>query len=79
MPGTKMPQTFTNKMPENRVNVPTAAAVFPKELGAVPRSWMATACNLVRFTEFEKGGHFAALEAPESLASDIRAFFHEDV
>eukprot|EP00935_MAST-01C_sp_MAST-1C-sp1_P000285 g285.t1 len=79
MPGTSRPQTFTHKMPDNRVTVPTAAAVFPKELGAVPRSWMATACNLVRFTEFEKGGHFAALEAPESLASDIRAFFHEDV
>jgi len=28
-----------------------------------------------RWSEFPKGGHFAALEQPEALVSDIRAFF----
>lgn len=31
--------------------------------------------NIVHWTEFERGGHFAALEAPAFLVSDIRAFF----
>ena len=31
--------------------------------------------NVVHWTEFERGGHFAALEAPAFLVSDIRAFF----
>ena len=31
--------------------------------------------NVVRWTEFGRGGHFAALEAPDLLAGDIRAFF----
>jgi epoxide hydrolase len=29
----------------------------------------------VRWTEFDHGGHFAALEQPELLVADIRAFF----
>jgi pimeloyl-ACP methyl ester carboxylesterase len=29
----------------------------------------------VRWTEFDKGGHFAALENPEFLIDDVRAFF----
>jgi pimeloyl-ACP methyl ester carboxylesterase len=31
--------------------------------------------HIVRWTEFEKGGHFAAREAPAFLLGDIRAFF----
>ena len=50
----------------------------PKE-ATVPREWMAAATNLVRWSEFDKGGHFAALEHPEAMIKDIRAFFHEDV
>jgi pimeloyl-ACP methyl ester carboxylesterase len=31
--------------------------------------------NVVRWTEFEDGGHFAALENPEFLTGDVRDFF----
>lgn len=31
--------------------------------------------NIVRWTSFERGGHFAAMEQPELLVADIRAFF----
>ena len=31
--------------------------------------------NIVRWTEFDRGGHFAAMEAPDLLVGDIRAFF----
>jgi hypothetical protein len=30
---------------------------------------------VVRWSEFGRGGHFAALEAPEELAFDVREFF----
>jgi len=33
--------------------------------------------NLRRWTEMKRGGHFAALEAPEALAEDVRAFFRD--
>ncbi len=31
--------------------------------------------NIQRWTMMQKGGHFAALEQPEALAREIRAFF----
>ena len=33
--------------------------------------------NIQRWTELPRGGHFAALEEPEALAADLRAFFHD--
>jgi pimeloyl-ACP methyl ester carboxylesterase len=63
--------------PLPRVETPTAAAIFPKELTKTPRAWAEAAFNLKRFTVFASGGHFAALEEPEALVGDIRAFFRE--
>jgi pimeloyl-ACP methyl ester carboxylesterase len=31
--------------------------------------------DLRRWTEMPRGGHFAALEEPQALAEDVRAFF----
>ena len=58
-----------------RVEVPTACAVFPKEISIPPRRWAEAQYNVTRWTEMPKGGHFAALEQPQLLADDIRAFF----
>jgi hypothetical protein len=33
--------------------------------------------KLAYWNEHERGGHFPAMEAPEQLAGDIRAFFHK--
>jgi pimeloyl-ACP methyl ester carboxylesterase len=60
-----------------RVEVPTAAAIFPKELYKTPRAWAEAAFDLRRFTIFPSGGHFAALEEPEALVGDLRAFFRD--
>jgi pimeloyl-ACP methyl ester carboxylesterase len=62
---------------EPRIEVPTAAAVFRKELYKAPRAWVEAAFNLKRFTVFPSGGHFAALEEPAALVGDLRAFFRE--
>ena len=31
--------------------------------------------HIVHWSEFDRGGHFAAMEAPDLLIGDIRAFF----
>lgn len=58
-----------------RIEVPTACAVFPKEIAIPPRRWVEAQTNLTRWTEMPRGGHFAALEEPELLVDDIRTFF----
>ena len=58
-----------------RVEVPTAAALFPAELLSwPPRSYVERIYNIARWTEMPRGGHFAALEQPTLLIEDIRAF-----
>jgi len=58
-----------------RVEVPTAAALFPAELLAwPPRSYVERLYNITHWSEMPRGGHFAALEEPELLIDDIRAF-----
>jgi pimeloyl-ACP methyl ester carboxylesterase len=49
--------------------------VFPKEINIPPRRWVEAQHNLARWTEMPRGGHFAALEEPDLLVRDIRAFF----
>jgi len=63
--------------PGQRVEVPTAAARFAKEAPFPPRSWIERGYDLRRYTEFPRGGHFAAMEEPELLAEDVRKFFKE--
>ena len=59
----------------NRVEVPTAAALFPAELLSwPPRSYAERIYNIARWTEMPRGGHFAALEQPGLLIDDLRAF-----
>ena len=58
-----------------RGEVPTACALFPKELLSwPPRSYVERIVNVQRWTEMPRGGHFAALEVPDLLLNDIRAF-----
>lgn len=61
----------TNK----RIETPTAAALFPREILKPPREWAEEAFNIQRWTVMPRGGHFAAMEEPKLLADDIRAFF----
>lgn len=54
-------------------SVPTGFAVFPKDLSI--RSMVKRQYNIVHWSEFDRGGHFAALEAPDLLMDDIQLFF----
>jgi pimeloyl-ACP methyl ester carboxylesterase len=55
--------------------VPAGFALFPKDILTPPRAWAERFFNVQRWTEMDRGGHFAALEEPELLANDIRSFF----
>lgn len=59
----------------DRIETPTGCAIFPKELTIPPRKWAEARFNVVQWTEMPRGGHFAAMEEPELLVQDIRAFF----
>ena len=58
-----------------RIQAPAAMAWFPHEISPAPREWGERSYNVQRWTEMPRGGHFAALEEPELLVEDIRAFF----
>ncbi|MFJ7153998.1 epoxide hydrolase family protein [Streptomyces sp. NPDC101118] len=54
---------------------PTGLAVFPYD-NFIPLRHIAERTNrIVRWTEYDRGGHFAALEVPDLLVADVRAFF----
>ncbi|WP_326730876.1 epoxide hydrolase [Streptomyces phaeochromogenes] len=59
--------------PVTRSEVPTAVANFGEDVAI--RRWTEETNTVVRWTEFDRGGHFAALEVPELLTGDIREFF----
>lgn len=63
---------FTTRV--DRVEVPTAVALFPHDLATPPRSWAERTYNVTRYTLMPRGGHFAPHEEPALLADDIRAF-----
>ncbi len=60
-----------------RIDVPTGYAAFPREIVRPPRSFAERMYNIRRWTAMPAGGHFAALEEPEALATELRAFFRD--
>jgi pimeloyl-ACP methyl ester carboxylesterase len=40
-----------------------------------PREWVERSFSVAQWTDMPSSGHFAALEQPELIAKDIRAFF----
>ncbi|HVY05071.1 MAG TPA: epoxide hydrolase [Burkholderiales bacterium] len=58
------------------IKVPMGYAEFPREILRPPRSLAQSMySDIRRWSKMPKGGHFAALEQPELLASEIREFF----
>jgi pimeloyl-ACP methyl ester carboxylesterase len=55
--------------------VPTGVAVFPNDTTIRPLAERDH--SIVHWAEFSRGGHFAALEAPDLLIGDVREFFRQ--
>lgn len=53
---------------------PTGVAVFPGNFRSI-RRFAERANNIVHWSQFDRGGHFAAMDAPDLLVGDLRTFF----
>jgi pimeloyl-ACP methyl ester carboxylesterase len=53
--------------------VPTGVAVFAEDIPI--RRYAEQGNNIEHWSEFDRGGHFAAMEAPDLLVGDVRRFF----
>lgn len=63
--------------PEPASPVPTAVAVLPADMMTPIRRLAETNHNIVRWTTFPRGGHFAAMEVPDLVVDDLRASFQD--
>ena len=61
--------------PAGPTTVPLALAGFGGDFSGIRRFAERDHANIVRWTMFDHGGHFAAHKAPAELIGDIRAFF----
>ena len=64
--------------PGTRIEVPAGFAIFANEFvsaGRPPRELAERTYQVTRWSELPPGGYFPALEEPEMLAGEIRAFF----
>lgn len=52
---------------------PTGVAVFAEDIAI--RRYAEYGNNVVHWSDFDRGGHFAAMEAPDLLIDDVRTFF----
>jgi epoxide hydrolase len=60
-------------VPPQPVTVPVGVAVFAEDYAI--RRYGERGHHIVHWTEFDRGGHFAAMEAPDLLVGDVRSFF----
>ncbi len=60
--------------PLPRVDTPFGHAQFPAEIIFTPRSWAEQTFKVARWTRMARGGHFPALEVPDLLVKELRAF-----
>ncbi|WP_310828675.1 epoxide hydrolase family protein [Paenibacillus pedocola] len=66
----------THSLPAlGRIEVPTGIAILPADVLTPPKDWAMRNLNITRWTSLPRGGHFTAMEEPELLAEDIRAFY----
>jgi len=63
--------------PTEPTQLPMAVAAFGGDFSGIRRFAHRDHANIVRWSVFESGGHFAAHKAPDVLVDDVRAFFRE--
>lgn len=68
-------ESFT-KVGFDPINIPSAISMFPKEIYLTSKRWAERRFTDLRyFNELTKGGHFAAMEQPETFVGEVRAAF----
>lgn len=56
-------------------SAPTGIAVFADDFQSMRPFAERDNTNIVHWTEYDRGGHFASMEVPDVLAADVRDFF----
>jgi microsomal epoxide hydrolase len=70
-----LPTAAAPASPPPPLPVPVGVAVFPHDIALPIRRFADQAFpNIVRWTEFDRGGHFPAMEEPDLFVADLRAF-----
>ncbi|MFC7510933.1 alpha/beta fold hydrolase [Streptomyces thermocarboxydus] len=59
--------------------VPVGVAVLPHDITQSVRPLAERLYDIRHWSEFDRGGHFAAMEVPELFAEDVRTFFQGPV
>ena len=57
--------------------VPAGFALFPKDISSPPKEFAERFFTVKRWTKMKKGGHFTAMEEPQDLADELKAFAEE--
>jgi pimeloyl-ACP methyl ester carboxylesterase len=68
-------QVGRGAIPQEYIGVPTGIARFPGEVTRTPRAWVEHRYNVTHWTEYDRGGHFAAMQVPDVFVDDVRTFF----
>jgi epoxide hydrolase len=71
----EMRQAGGSAMPTRFIDVPTGIANYPAEITKVPRAWVEARYHVTHWADLPRGGHFAAMEAPNLFVGDVRQFF----
>lgn len=61
--------------PKVNSRVPTGVIAFAHDVGI--RRFCEVENTITRWIDVDRGGHFAALEEPELLTTDLREFYRE--
>lgn len=67
-------EAVLDPVPERFVTVPTAVLHLAAETVITPRPWAERHYNIVRWTRYGRGGHYAAIEVPDLFLEDVRSF-----
>jgi pimeloyl-ACP methyl ester carboxylesterase len=59
----------------DKPSVPIGVAVFPREIAPAIRRFADESVPIVHWSEFDRGGHFAAMEEPDLFIGDVRECF----
>jgi pimeloyl-ACP methyl ester carboxylesterase len=69
-------ESFRGFRPPGQIAVPAGCSIFPAEIYRPSRRWAEPLFADLRYwNELDKGGHFAALEQPETFTAEVRAAF----
>ncbi len=69
-------ESFGKRKPLEMGDMPVGFASFPREVVPPVRSWVEPMYpGLCHWAEYDKGGHFAAFEVPDTFVDEVRTFF----